>query len=205
MGQARVTSSVKERRLTWEDPNVLRALAGDPPPGARDTTLQESDSDWVVPHYDKVKRKATATQGAPQQVSQVQNPAVQQAVQAGQQAVHARNQINEAPRRYRRRPGTKALQEIRGEQKSVKNLIPLAPFIRLVCEIGQDFKNDLRWQTQAVMALRDAAEMYLIGYFDDANMAAIHAKRVTIMVKDIKLVGRIRTPMYWGQRPSTGP
>ena len=67
-------------------------------------------------------------------------------------------------------------------------------------EIGQDFKTDLRWQAQAVMALCDAVEMYLIGYFDDANIAAIHAKRVTIMVKDMKLVSRLRTPMYGGQR-----
>ena len=58
---------------------------------------------------------------------------------------------------------------------------------------------DLRWQTLAVMALRDAAEMYLIGYFDDANMAAIHTKWVTIMVKDMKLVGRLCTLMYGGQ------
>ena len=91
------------------------------------------------------------------------------------------------------------LQEIRKEQKSLKNLIPLAAFVRLVWEIGQDFKADLRWQTLAVMVLRDAAEMYLIGYFDDANMAAIHVKRVTIMVKDMKLVGCLRTPMYGGQ------
>ena len=73
-------------------------------------------------------------------------------------------------------------------------------FVRLVKEIGQDFKSDLHWQTLAVMALRDAAEMYLIGYFDDANMVAIHAKRVTIMVKDMLLVGRLHTPMYGGQR-----
>ena len=118
---------------------------------------------------------------------------------AGNQATQARNRVNQPPRRYRRRPGTRSLQEIRREQKSVKNLIPLAPFIRVVREIGSDFKTDLRWQTLAIMALRDAVEMYLIGYFDDANMAAIHPKRVTIMVKDMKLVGHLRHPMYGGQ------
>ena len=138
-------------------------------------------------------------QGAPQQVPQAQNPIVQQTIQAGNQATQAKKQVNQPPRHYRKRPGTKALQEIRKEQKSIKNLIPLAAFVRLVREIGQDFKADLCWQTLAVMVLRDAAEMYLIGYFDDTNMAAIHAKRVTIMVKDMKLVGRLHTPMYGGQ------
>ena len=181
---------------------MLRALAGQPPLGAREDISQEdtlSDSEGVVPHSGKIKRQTLAVQGAPQQVPQAQNPIVQQAIQAGNQATQAKNQVNQPPRCYRKRPGTKALQEIRKEQKSVKNLIPLAAFVRLVREIGQDFKTDLRWQTLAVMAIRDAAEMYLIGYFDDANMAMIHAKRVTIMVKDMKLVGCIRTPMYGGQ------
>ena len=203
-GRARVTESVSQKRLSWEDPNVIRALAGLPPPGAKDRESQEdtqSDSKGVVPHSGRrFKRTAPAAQGAPQQVPQAQNPAVQQAINAGNQATCARNQVNVAPRCYRRRPGTRALQEIRKEQKSVKNLISLAAFVRLVREIGADFKTDLRWQTLAVMALRDAAEMFLVGYFDDANMAAIHAKRVTIMVKDMKLVGCLRHPMYGGQQ-----
>ena len=201
-GRARVTESVSQKRLSWEDPAVIRALAGLPPPGARDEERSQedtlSDSEGVVPHSARIKRNVTAAQGGPQQVPQ--NPVVQQAMNAGRQATQARQQVNVAPRRYRRRPGTRALQEIRREQKSVANLIPLAPFIRVVREIGQDFKTDLRWQTLAIMALRDAVEMYLIGYFDDANMAAIHAKRVTIMVKDMKLVGRLRHPLYGGQR-----
>eukprot|EP00798_Chlamydomonas_sp_ICE-L_P030562 gene30560-biopygen16405 len=63
---------------------------------------------------------------------------------------------------------------------------------RLVREIAQDFKTDLRFQSSAVLALQEAAEAYLVGLFEDTNLAAIHAKRVTIMPKDIQLARRIR-------------
>jgi len=71
-------------------------------------------------------------------------------------------------------------------------LIRKLPFQRLVREIGQDFKTDLRFQSRAMLALQDAAEAYLVGIFEDTNMCAIHAKRVTIMPKDIQLARRIR-------------
>ena len=57
---------------------------------------------------------------------------------------------------------------------------------------GQDFKTDLRFQGSAVLALQEAAEAYLVGLFEDTNLCAIHAKRVTIMPKDIQLARRIR-------------
>ena len=63
---------------------------------------------------------------------------------------------------------------------------------RLVREIAQDFKSDLRFQGSAVLALQEAAEAYLVGLFEDTNLCAIHAKRVTIMPKDIQLARRIR-------------
>ena len=62
----------------------------------------------------------------------------------------------------------------------------------LVREIAQDFKTDLRFQASAVMALQEASEAYLVGLMEDTNLAAIHAKRVTIMPKDIQLAHRIR-------------
>nr|pir hypothetical protein K03A1.1 - Caenorhabditis elegans [Caenorhabditis elegans] len=87
---------------------------------------------------------------------------------------------------------TVALREIRRYQKSTELLIRRAPFQRLVREIAQDFKTDLRFQSSAVMALQEAAEAYLVGLFEDTNLCAIHAKRVTIMPKDIQLARRIR-------------
>ena len=94
------------------------------------------------------------------------------------------------PHRYR--PGTVALREIRRYQKSTDLLIRKLPFQRLVREIAQDFKSDLRFQGSAVLALQEAAEAYLVGLFEDTNLCAIHAKRVTIMPKDIQLARRIR-------------
>ncbi|OAY84859.1 histone H3.2 [Ananas comosus] len=76
--------------------------------------------------------------------------------------------------------------------KSTELLIRKLPFQRLVREIAQDFKTDLRFQSSAVAALQEAAEAYLVGLFEDTNLCAIHAKRVTIMPKDIQLARRIR-------------
>jgi histone H3/H4 len=82
--------------------------------------------------------------------------------------------------------------EIRKYQKSTELLIRKLPFQRLVREIAQDYKTDLRFQSSAVMALQEAAESYLVGLFEDTNLCAIHAKRVTIMPKDVQLARRIR-------------
>ena len=93
---------------------------------------------------------------------------------------------------HRYRPGTVALREIRKYQKSTELLIRKLPFQRLVREIAQDFKTDLRFQGTAILALQEAAESYLVGLFEDTNLCAIHAKRVTIMPKDIQLARRLR-------------
>ena len=95
-------------------------------------------------------------------------------------------------RQHRFRPGTVALREIRRYQKSTDLLIRKLPFQRLVREIAQDFKNDLRFQGSAILALQEASESYLVSLFEDTNLCAIHAKRVTIMPKDIQLARRIR-------------
>ena len=92
----------------------------------------------------------------------------------------------------RYRPRTVALREIRRYQKTAELLIRKLPFNRLVREVTQDFKTDLRFQAQAIMALQEAAEAYLVRLFDDTNLCAIHAKRVTIMPKDMQFARRIR-------------
>jgi len=61
-----------------------------------------------------------------------------------------------------------------------------------VREIAGEIKNDLRFQSTAILALQEATEAYLVGLFEDTNLCAIHAKRVTIMPKDIQLARRIR-------------
>ncbi|KAF7035266.1 hypothetical protein CFC21_046178, partial [Triticum aestivum] len=59
-------------------------------------------------------------------------------------------------------------------------------------EIAQVFKIGQRFQSHAVLALQEAAEKYLMGLFEDTNLCAVHAKRVTIMSKDVHLARRIR-------------
>ncbi|KAL3714855.1 hypothetical protein ACJRO7_006717 [Eucalyptus globulus] len=96
---------------------------------------------------------------------------------------------------HRFRLGTVALREIRKYQKSTELLIQKLPFQCLVREIAQDFKTDFRFQSSAVAALQEAAEVYLVGLFENTNLCTIHTKRVTIMPKDIQLARRIRGEM----------
>ncbi|KAK3944708.1 histone-fold-containing protein [Diplogelasinospora grovesii] len=100
-------------------------------------------------------------------------------------------------RRYR--PGTLALREIRKYQSSTDLLMSKLPFARLVREIAMNCRpmnEEMRWQSQAIQALQEAAEAFLVHLFEDTNLCAIHAKRVTIMQKDIQLARRIRG--VWG-------
>ena len=94
------------------------------------------------------------------------------------------------PHRYR--PGTVAIREIRKYQKSTELLIKKLPFQRVVREIAQDFNFNLRFQSSAISALQEATESYIVALFEDTNLCAIHAKRVTIMTKDMQLARRIR-------------
>ena len=94
------------------------------------------------------------------------------------------------PHRYH--PGIVALREIRKFQKSTELLIKKLPFQRIVKEISGEYKSDLRFQSQAILALQEATEAYIVGLFNDTNLCAIHAKRVTIMPRDMQLARRIR-------------
>lgn len=95
-------------------------------------------------------------------------------------------------KKHRYRPGTVALREIRRYQKCTDLLIRKAPFQRLVKEIAAVVRMDLRFQSTAILALQEAAEAYITHLFEDTNLCAIHAKRVTITPKDMQLARRIR-------------
>lgn len=109
-------------------------------------------------------------------------------------AVKARPSNGGIKKPHRFKPGTVALREIRRYQKSTELLIRKMPFQRLVREVAHDTtgRTDLRFQSSAVAALQEAAEAYLVGLFEDTNLCAIHAKRVTIFPKDMQLARRIR-------------
>lgn len=103
----------------------------------------------------------------------------------------ARTVAVKKPHKYR--AGTVALREIRRYQKSTELLIARGPFQRLVRELTQDESKEVtRWTTTAMMAIQEAAEAYAVSLYEDANLCAIHAKRVTIMPKDIQLARRLR-------------
>ncbi|PRQ77561.1 Histone-fold-containing protein [Rhodotorula toruloides] len=140
-----------------------------PPPACR---LDASDAlaDLVPLDPQQTPRKSTGGKA----------PRKQLAAKAARKSAPAAGGVKK-PHRYR--PGTVALREIRRYQKSTELLIRKLPFQRLVREIAQDFKTDLRFQSSAVMALQEAAEAYLVSLFEDTNLAAIHAKRVTIQPK----------------------
>nr|XP_021500548.1 histone H3-like isoform X2 [Meriones unguiculatus] len=121
-------------------------------------------------------------------------PRKQLATKAARKSAPATGGVKK-PHRYR--PGTVALREIRRYVKDSNLTIKTIPVTRLVQRTAvwisrQDFKTDLRFQSSAVMALQEASEAYLVGLFEDTNLCAIHAKRVTIMPKDIQLARRIR-------------
>ena len=94
------------------------------------------------------------------------------------------------PHRYR--PGTVALREIRCYQKSTELLCRKLAVSRLIREIAQDFKTELRFQSAAIATIHEAMESYMVYLFEDTNLCAIHTKRVTITPRDMQLARLIR-------------
>ncbi|OQE19246.1 hypothetical protein PENFLA_c019G04515 [Penicillium flavigenum] len=148
------------------------------------------------------KNKARKTAAAPAAADGT--PTKAQKTKGGKQLKVAKTTANVQPgdptptgRRRRYKPGTVALKEIRRYQRSYDLLIAKLPFARLVREVALDLLPadvgaELRWQSHAIQALQEAAEAFLVHLFEDTNLCALHAKRVTIMQKDIQLARRIR-------------
>ncbi|EFC49963.1 histone H3 variant [Naegleria gruberi] len=161
-----------------------------PTTASRTTRSSESDDerssgdDTPPPRTTPSRQKATTTTPA-------RNSA---GVQKQKKTTTSKSTARRPPSGPKRRPGEKALAEIRRYQKTTHTLIPKLTFARLVKEISEmvAVNSRLRWQAHAIDAVQTAAEDYLIHLFEDSNLCASHAKRVTIMVKDIQLTRRIR-------------
>lgn len=98
------------------------------------------------------------------------------------------------PKRFR--PGTVALREIRKYQRSTDLLIRKLPFARLTREITNNLAPEpFRWTAEGLLALQEATEDFIVHLLEDTNLCAIHAKRITIMPKDMQLARRIRGPV----------
>ena len=152
-----------------------------PPP------LPDNDDDaWFRSHP-----KLPGSGKAPRKPPPVKPKKAKKKVQGGVKKQPTSQKQQPKPRKYR--PGMVALREIWRYQKSTELLIRKLPFQQLVREIAQDLgKMNMRFQSGAIMALQEASEAYLVGLLENSNLCAIHAKRVTIMPKDIQLARRIR-------------
>ncbi len=136
-----------------------------------------------------VKRNVNAGKNAPRKALATKSPAKNLASVAGSDIM---SNLQRIVKKFRYRPGTLALRQIRKYQKSTDLLLRKSPFSRLVREIAQDIRSDLKFQASAILALQEASEAYLVGIFEDTNLLAIHGKRVTIFPKDMQLARRIR-------------
>ena len=173
------------------------------PPGPRKTIGQPKPSTSAQERLKPKKPSARSVREAQEELKRIlaekreekrKKAAARMAKKGGQKAPKGG-----VKKRYRYRPGTVALKQIRQYQKSTELLIRKLPFQRLVREIASDSEviksplcGKVRFQSAAIMALQEATEAYLVGLFEDSNLCAIHARRVTIMPKDIQLARRIR-------------
>jgi histone H3 len=89
------------------------------------------------------------------------------------------------------RPGTVALRTIRKLQKTTGTLIRRAPFYRMARCLAAVTMEGYRFQTAALAVIQEATESYVIGILANANLAALHAKRVTVMPRDLHLARRL--------------
>ncbi|XRB23526.1 histone H3 [Pseudoscourfieldia marina] len=111
--------------------------------------------------------------------------------QQQQQQQHRTQQ--QPPKKHRYRPGTVALREIRKYQRSVDLLFRKLPFAKLCKEISNTYNLDgMRWTGEALLAMQHATEGVMVSLFEDINLCAIHAKRVTIQPRDLQLARRVR-------------
>lgn len=134
----------------------------------------------------RTKAAAKAAKG-----SRIAGKSPRDALLATKVARTARKEPPKEKKPHRWRPGVAALREIRRYQKTTDLLIRKMPFARLAREVAHEFKTDARYSSTGILATQEAAEAFLVGRFEHTNLCAIHAKRVTIMPKDMQLARRI--------------
>ena len=182
-GKRRKKAEPKKKTLEgWEDPQVQRALEGCPPQGV----LLRAD-EACRQKYGKAKMINTTKKKAPVAVKTPWNPAVRSAMHAAEKANAAKGDV----KKHGAKKQMNWMKEIHRYQKSVELLIRKLPFQRVVREIAAEFNINLQFQGAALRALQEAAERFLVNHFMSANLCSIHAKRCTVMPKDMQLVWKI--------------
>jgi len=186
----------KDERSPTSDDSVSSGFLTHSNVGESQNNTVEKSQDKTSPPANREKRlqvarKSTGSPSKPQRTHS--NPSGLRKTSTPKIATKAPKTPVSERKKPRYRPGTKALKEIRRFQKSTELLIPKLPFSRLIREICTKMvAPDYRFQTLAILALQEAAEAYLITLFEDCVLCAIHAKRVTVMTKDMALARRIR-------------
>ena len=169
----------------WEDPEVLQTLSNRPPTGAlprNDEQCKEKYGGAKMIHTSKkVKGSVKVAVKTPKNL----------AMKAAHQAATKEQKAKQQMKKHGPKKQFRWRQEIKKYQSSYNVLIRKLPFQCLVREIAQDIKVDLRFQGNALMALQEAAEAFLVKHFENANYAAIHAKRCMVMPKDLQLIIKI--------------
>ena len=184
-GGRRKPKKPKKKTLeSWQDPQVVRALENRPPPGA---LVAERNDEACRKKFGGAKMINTTKKKAATVTRTPKNKAVQGAIAAGKSARAAKRQVA----RHGSRDKLRWLRDIRKLQKATNLLIPKAPFYRLVREIIADINSDYRVQANAVMALHESSESFLLRLFEFSNYIAIHVHHVTVMPKDIHLLRKI--------------
>ena len=184
------------KKLHWNRENIREYTVSHAPEVNYEKAKQHVDNPLPLPENDdddwyRRHPKLPGSGKAPRKQLQPKAPKRKGKAKGGVKTLPPSQQPMKKPCRYR--PGTVVLREIRQYQKSTELLIRKLPFQRLVRELAQDLsKINIRFQSGAIMALQEASEAYLVGLLEDANLCAMHAKRVTIMTKDIQLAWRIR-------------
>ena len=184
-GGRRKPKKPKKKELQgWEDPQVVRALENQPSPGA---IMAERNDEVCRKRFagakmiNTTKKKTSGTAKVPK------NKIVQKAIQAGNKTKKAKKEVA----RHGSRDKLKWLRDIRKYQKTTNLLISKAPFYRLVREVIADINPNYRVQANAVMALHESSENFLLKVFEFSNYITIHAKQVTVMPKDLHLLRKI--------------
>ena len=128
----------------------------------------------------------TKLQAAKKNLSGVQKPS-----KVASQKAKKATEDGETQKR-RTRPGAKALREIRKYQRSTDSIVPRAPLQRIIKEITGKYMPDARYSIGAIEAVHQCIEAYMVGLFEDTGLCAVHARRKTIMTRDMRLARRIR-------------
>ena len=173
-----------------DDPNKCRKTGGEGEPPKQLVARKELRKKGTV--YPPVDRKLPALYISRPKERTILGHRILDWTAEQKRKIHEAQMQGRLVKPHRYRAGTVALKDNRHYQGSTALLIRKLSFQRLVREIAQDFKTGLRFQSAVVLCLQEASEAYLVRLFDDANLCAIHARRVTIMPKDIFLVRRIR-------------